>query len=127
MVLEAMEVHKDDAAHALSFHVNLLAPSMLDQLRVVLVLEQRFAGERGDVGRFWRATGKPFGSIVLKFPDADRYRDAVAFCDSKLTKSGMAVAVERPNLDVVDPGSRSAGAMLRAMYDRPVLDAIAAH
>ncbi len=125
MVLEAMEVHKDDAAHALIFHVNLLSPSMLDQLRVVLLLEQRFDGERSDVSRFWRATGKPFGAIGLKFPDAGRYRDAVAFCDAKLTKSGMIVAGDRPSLDVVDRGSKSAAALLRAMYDRPVLDAAA--
>ena len=125
MVLESMEVHKDDAARALTFHVNLLAPSMLDQLRVVLLLEQKFDGERGDVSRFWRATGKPFGTIALTFPDADRYRGAAAFCDAKLTRSGMIVASDRPSLDVADPGSKSAAAVLRAMYDRPVLDAAA--
>ncbi len=126
-VLHSMEVSADAAARTLTFGVNLLAPSAIDQLRVVVLLQTRFEGERFGVGRFMRPGEKPFGSVGLTFPNGPRFAEAKAFCDAKLTKSGMMVAGDRGLLDEVDPGTSVAASIMRAMYDRPFSDAPRMH
>ena len=122
-VLHSMEVSADAEARTLLFGVNLLAPSAIDQLRVVVLLQARFEGERFGIGRFMRPGEKPFGSIGLKFPNGPRFAEAKAFCDAKLTRSGMMVADGRGLLDEVDPGTGIAASIMRAMYDQPFSDA----
>ena len=122
-VLHSMEVFADAEARALTFGVNLLAPSAIDQLRVVVLVQTMFDGERFGVGRFMRPGDKPFGIVRLRFASAPRLADAKAFCDAKLTKSGMMVAGERGLLDEVDPSTSIAASIMRVMYAEPFSDA----
>ena len=122
-VLHSMEVLADAEARALTFSINLLAPSAIDQVRVVVLLEKMFEGERFGIGRFYHAMEKPFGVVGLRFPNAGRYGDAKAFCDAKLTKSGMMIPTDRHLLDEADPSTSIAASIMRAIYDRPFSDA----
>ena len=121
-VLHSMEVLADAEARTLRFSINLLAPSALDQLRVVVLLERTFDAERAGVARFLHVGEKPFGLVGLRFPNAGRYADAKAFCDAKLTRSGMMVAGERSLLDKADPGTALAASLMRTLYDQPFSD-----
>ena len=122
-VLHSMEVRPDAEARTLRFGVNLLAPSAIDQLRVVVLLETMFDGERFGIGRYRREGEKPFGAVGLKFPSAARFDEAKAFCAAKLTRSGMMVADGRDLLDKADPGASVAASIMRAMVDQPFTDA----
>ena len=122
-VLHSMEVLADKDARTLIFGINLLAPSAIDQVRVVVFLETRFGGERFGIGRFMRPGEKPFGVVGLRFASAARFDEAKAFCDAKLTRSGMLVAGERGLLDKADSGTSIAASIMRAMYAAPFTDA----
>ena len=122
-VLHAMEVLPDAEARTLVFGVNLLTPGAVDQVRVVVLLETMFDGERFGIGRFMRPGDKPFGSVGLRFASAARFDEAKAFCAAKLTRSGMMVADGRPLLDKADPGASVAASIMRAMVDQPFSDA----
>ena len=118
-VLHSMEVLTNAEARTLTFSINLLAPSAIDQVRVVVLLEKMFDGERIGIGRFLHVGDKPFGTVGLRFPSVARYGDAKAFCDAKLTKSGMMSAGDRGLLDKADPGTSIAASIMRVIYDRP--------
>ncbi len=122
-VLHSMEVLADAEARVLTFSINLLAPSAIDQLRVVVLLETMFGAERFGIGRFMQVGEKPFGVVKLRFAGAGQYREAKAFCDAKLTKSGMMVAGERGLLDKADPGTGIAASIMRALYAEPLSEA----
>ena len=118
-VLHSMEVLGDAEARTLTFSINLLAPSAIDQVRVAVLLEKMFDGERFGIGRFMHVGDKPFGVIGLRFPNIARYADAKAFCDAKLTKSGMMRAGDRALLDKADRGTSIAASIMRVIYDQP--------
>ena len=122
-VLHSMEVRPDAAERTLRFGVNILAPSAIDQLRVVVLLQTMFDGERFGFGRYMREGEKPFGAVGLKFASAARFDEAKAFCDANLTRSGMMVAGERHGLDKADPGSTIASSIMRTIYEQPFSDA----
>ena len=122
-VLHSMEVLADAEARVLTFSINLLAPSAIDQVRVVVLLEKTFEGERTGIRRFLHVGEKPFGVVGLRFPNERRYADAKAFCDAKLTKSGMMVAGDRGLLDKADPGTPIAASIMRTIYAEPFSEA----
>ncbi len=78
-----------------------------------------FEGERLGIGRFMHVGEKPFGVVALRFPNVARYADATAFCDAKLTRSGMMIASDRHLLDKADPGTSIAASIMRTIYDQP--------
>ena len=122
MHLAAMDVHARDEAHVLAFGINMLTPSAHDQVKFVSLLETRFAGEQGGIGRFWRMPGKPFGSVEIRFPDAESYRNAKAFCREKLTRSGMMIASDRAALDDAGDAASKADRLFRRMQAKPIQD-----
>ncbi len=121
-VLHSMEVLKDVEARTLTFNINLLAPSAIDQVKFVVLLETMFGGERIGIGRFSHLMDKPFGVVGLKFPSVARCQEAEAFCDAKLTRSGMMIAGDRGMLDKADPGTRVAASIMRDIYAQPFSD-----
>ena len=122
MHLNAMDVHARDEARILEFHINMLTPSALAQIKFINLLETRYQGEQGDIGRFWRAPGKPFGEIPIRFPSAEAYEHAKSFCAEMLTRSGMMIPAERAALDETDDAAGKADLLFRKLQARPILE-----
>ena len=100
-IMHSMERHANDAERTIEFLVNLKVLGVLDQLKFIQYVEVRFDGERLVVGQTIKGGQYPFGTLILRFPQAT-YAAAKDFCDEHLLSNGLAKSDFRRVLDNAD-------------------------
>lgn len=121
-ILHAMEHEGDEAERKLDFQVNLKTPGVLDQIGFVVFLARKFEAEIADVGQISKDAEHPFGTIELRFADADRFKAAESFCEENLTESGLTVRDTQDEVRRADFHGAEAQELHRRMFAAPLAE-----